>query len=107
MVCRWEQEILGHHFTIVHISNNMIVDIYAITQRFWHLISHHIDIDALLISHNCAKHPCAYDAIEFSDLGNIKITETDNLSSEPPPFFTKDIIHQFYQDSTTHSATAF
>ena len=34
MVCRWAQEILGYHFTIVHLSNNIMVDVDALTWRF-------------------------------------------------------------------------
>ena len=74
MVCRWAQELSGYYFTIVHISNKMMVNVDAFTWYFVHIISHHIDISALLISHNRAKRPCAYDATESRNLGNVKIS---------------------------------
>ena len=54
MFCLCDQEILGYHFTIVHRINKMMVNVYAITRRFGHLISHHIAIAALLSSSNHA-----------------------------------------------------
>ena len=107
MVCHWAQELLGYHFTIVHRSKNMMIYVDAITQSFGHLISHHVAIAALLVSHDRSKSPCAYTNTEFSNLGNIKVTETDNPSSDPPPFLTSDVLHRFSQDITTNSATAY
>ena len=75
MVCLWDQELLGYHFTIVHRSNKMMVNVYALTRRFGHLISHHIAIASLLSSRDHAKSNRAYDATKFSDLGNVKITK--------------------------------
>ena len=106
MVCRWAQERLGYNFTIVHRSNTMMVDVDALTWRFGHLISHHIDIADLLSSHDHAKCPRAYTAPGFSNLGNTKITETDNPSSNVPPILSSDVLHLFYQYITTNTATA-
>ena len=106
MVFGWAQELLVYQFTIIHISTNMMVYVDDITRRFGNLISHHIAIAALLRSHNQAKHPRAYAATKFSNLSNVKITETDNPSNNLPPFLTGNILHQFYQDSTTNSTIA-
>ena len=106
MVCRWEQELLGYHFTIVHISNNMMVDVDALTWRFGHLISHNIAIADLLSSRERAKRPHVYATTKFINLGNVKITETDNHSIDPPPLLTSYILHRFYRDITNHLATA-
>ena len=106
MVSLWEQEILGYHFTIVHRSNNIIVDVYALALRFVHIISHHIVIAALLRSHDQAKRPHAYAATKFSNLGNIKITETNNPFSDPPPFLTSNVLHRFNQYIITNSPTS-
>ena len=102
MVCRWMQELLVYHFTIVQISNKMMVDLYALTQCFGHLISHNIAIAALLISRNQSKSPCAYTATEFSNLGNVKIIETDNPSRNPPPLLKNDVLPRFSKYSTTN-----
>ena len=107
MLCRWAQELLGHQFTIVHRSNKMMVDADALTWSFGNLISNSIAISALLSPHDQFKRPRAYAATKFSDLGNVKITETDNPSSDPPPFLTSDVLCQFSQDSTNNSTTAY
>ena len=106
MVCRWVQEILRYHLTIVHISNTMMVYVDALTWRFVHLISYNITIASLLRYQDRSKRPCAYADTKLSNHGNAKITETDNPPSNPPPFLTSDILHRFSKDSTTHSATA-
>ena len=72
-------------------------DVDALTRRFLHLIIFHIDIAALLNFCDRAKRTCAYAATEFSNLGNVKITETDNPSSNPPPFLTSDILQRFFK----------
>ena len=102
MFCRWVQELLGYHFTIAHIRYKMIINVYVLTRRFGHLISHHIAISDLLSSHDRAKRPHAYAVIEFSDLGNVNITETGKPSSDPPPILTSYVLHRFSNYSTTH-----
>ena len=62
MICHWVQKLLGYHCNIVHRSNNMMVDVDALTRRFRRIFSHHISIASLLISRNQTKHPCAYAA---------------------------------------------
>ena len=83
----------------------MYVD--ALTRNFGNLVSHHISIAELLSSCDRAKRPCAYADTEFSNIGNVNITETYNPSSSQPPFFTSDVLHRFSQDSITHSVTAY
>ena len=73
---------------------------------FGRIISHHITIASLLSSNDRANLPRAYAAKKFSNLGNVKITETDNPSSDPPSFLTSNALHRFYQYSTTRSAIA-
>ena len=106
MVCCCSQEILGYHFTIVHRSKNIMVDVDSLTRSFGHLVSHHIVIAALLSYRDRSMCPCAYEVTKFSNLGNVNITETDNPSSNPPPFLTSDVIRRFSQDRTTHSSAA-
>ena len=81
-------------------------DVDALTRSFGHLISNHIDISSLLSSFDRAKHPRAYVSTKLINLGNVKIIEPDNPFSYPPPFLTSDVLNQFSQDITTHSATA-
>ena len=86
MVCCWEQELLGYHLTIVQKINNMMVEIDNLTRRFGHFISHHISIAALLRSYEMTNHPCAYAATKLSELGNVKMIETDNPSRDHPHY---------------------
>ena len=104
MVCWWEQGILGYHLAIVHISNKIMVNIDPITQCFRHIFIHYIDIAALISFQKRAKYPRTYATTKFSNLGNVKIIETDNSSRDPPPVLTSDVFHRFSQDSTTNSA---
>ena len=83
-----------------------MVDVDARNRSFGHLISHHIAINALCSSHDQSKRPCAYASTKSINLGNVKITETDNHSNNPPPLLTIDILHKFSKDSTSHSTTA-
>ena len=106
MVCRWAQELLGYHLSIVHISNTMMVYVDALIRRFGHLISNHIYIAALLSSWDWYKHPRAYAATKFSNLGNVDITQTDNPYRNPTPFLTSDVIPWSYQDSTNNLSTS-
>ena len=106
MVCRWVQELLGCHFTIFHRKNKIMSGVDAPTRRFGYLISNHIFITSLLSSRDRAKNLHAYDATELSNLGNVKITETDITIIDPTPFLTRDVLRRFSQDSITHSATA-
>ena len=101
MVCCWAKEFLGYHFTIVNRSNKIMFHIDTLTRRFGNLIIRHIEITSLISSHNCAKFPCAYAATKFSNLGKVKITETENPSRDRPPSLTSDVLHQFSQDITT------
>ena len=100
-VCR-KVDVLGCNKSIVHRINKIVVDVDALNWCFGYIINYNIDIAVLLRSCDLAKRPCAYAITKFRDLVNIKITETDNPSSDPPPFLTSDILHQFSQDNTTH-----
>ena len=106
MVYCWEQEILGYHFIIVHRSNKMMVDVDALNWQFGCLIIHHIAIAALFSYRNQYNRPRSYANTQFSNLGNVKIIETDNPSSNPPSFLTSNILHHVSQDNTTHSSKA-
>ena len=83
----------------------MTENVDDITWRFEHIISHHITMYYLPKHRTRAKSPRAYNATKFRELGNIKITETENHSNNPPPFLTSNVFHRFYQDITNHSST--
>ena len=106
MFCLCDQEILGYHFTIVHRINKMMVNVYALTRSFGHLISHHIAIASLLSSRDHAKSNRAYDTTKFSDLGNVKITKNDKPSRNPTPLLISDALNWLYKDGTTNSVIA-
>ena len=93
MVFFWAQELLGYHFTIIHRSNKMMVNVDALTRSFGHLLSHHIAIADLLRSRDHAKSNRAYETTKFSDLGNVKITKNDKPSRNPLPLLISDALH--------------
>ena len=73
----------------------MVLDVYALTWRFVHLISHYIDIAALLSSRDQSNRPRSYRATKFRNLGNVNITEAYNPSSDPSPLLTSNVLRHF------------
>ena len=53
MICRWYQELLGYHFSTVHQSNKMMVDVDDLTRISGKLISQYCTISYIL--HNTDK----------------------------------------------------
>ena len=39
LVCRWDQELLGYRFTIIHRPNRMMADVVSLTRRYGPLIT--------------------------------------------------------------------
>ena len=66
MVCRWDQELLGCHFSIVHRGNNMMADANSLTRIFGTLIAHHCMIASILHHTDKIKIYEAYDEALFT-----------------------------------------
>ena len=74
MICRWDQEILGYHFSIVHQSNKIITDGDAFTRRFGKLILQYCIITSILYSIDKQWCPKVYKELVFTKDNNVKIT---------------------------------
>ena len=62
MICRWAQELLGYHYSIIHRCARMMRDIDVISRRFGPSIGLHIRTASLLASFDREKQPSAYTA---------------------------------------------
>ena len=79
MVCRWAQELLGYHFTVLHRSKHMMRDVDALTRRFGPLIVQHMNTAAVLCHLDRDNRPAAYTDTLTSE-GNI--TKLEPLSND-------------------------
>ena len=61
MICRWAQELLGYHLTILHRSARMMIDVDGLTRRFGRIIATHLTVAALLHKIDTIKQPLAYE----------------------------------------------
>ena len=61
MICRWAQELLGYHFSVVHRPSKMMQDVDALSRNHYSLVSQHLMIAAYLHHHDSDQRPLAYD----------------------------------------------
>ena len=61
MMCRWDQDIIGYHFTIFHCSVRMMIFVDDFTQRFSSITVQHVSIVALLYRIDASKYPLIYE----------------------------------------------
>jgi hypothetical protein len=60
MVSRWAQELLGYHFTVIHRSARMMVDVDGLTRRFGKPIAEYIMIAHIMSKRDQKMRPEAY-----------------------------------------------
>ena len=75
MMCRWAQELLGYHFSILHRSARMMIDVDGLSRRFGAIIAQHLCVAALLYKYDVMKRPDAY---------NQDLSEVDGATSITP-----------------------
>lgn len=62
MICRWAQDLLGYHYSIIHRCERMMKDADAISRRFGPAIAAYIQAAALLITLDRQQRPAAYNS---------------------------------------------
>ena len=65
MVQRWDQELLGYHFTVIHRSENMMGDVDALTRRLGKHFSVYLCVVNILRDRDELKRPDSYDYAAF------------------------------------------
>ena len=60
MVSRWAQELLGYHFTVIHRSARMMVDVDGLTRRFGKAIAEYVMIAHIMSRRDQKTRPEAY-----------------------------------------------
>ena len=92
MIGRWAQELLGYHFTAIHRSHRMMVDVDALTRRFGPLIATHCTLASILHDRDKQQRPKTYDKDTFLSSHSSKLAEpTDPFTTTPvlsPIFIT-------------------
>ena len=84
MVGRWAQELLGYHFTVVHRSHRMMVDVDALSRRYGPLIATHCMIAGVLHCRDIKQRPEAYEKDRFISSQSSKLpTLNTQLTTTP------------------------
>ena len=65
MVQIWAQELLGYHFTVIHLITNMMGDVDALTRRFGENFSVHQCVANILRDKDELKRPDYYNDAAF------------------------------------------
>ena len=84
MIGRWAQELLGYHFTVVHRSNRMMVDVDALSRRYGPLIATHCSIAGVLHVRDIERRPEAYDKNCFLSSQSSKLSVTNTILTTTP-----------------------
>ena len=94
MVCRWAQELLSYHFTVVHRSNRMMIDVDALTRWYGSLITTHCVVASILHLRDRNHRPTAYDMDIFLS------TQSSKLTSPEVPFTSTPILSSTFMTSS-------
>ena len=92
MICRWAQELLGYHFTVLHRSQSMMRDVDALSRRFGPLIVQHINTADILHDIDNSNRQQAYTFNNTLPRNATKIPMVETKPSLSLPVFTKDTI---------------
>ena len=95
MVQRWAQELLGYHFSILHRSNQMMIDVDALSRRFGSRITSHLMISKILSSRDVRKRPFAYDIESFQSSQRSKMDMDEKKIEHKPVLISKRITSIF------------
>jgi hypothetical protein len=88
MISRWAQELLGYHFTVIHRSAKMMMDVDGLTRRFGPAIAEYMMIASILSDRDKAIRPSAY-VQDFKAIEKpTKAYKKDNGSVEPAVILT-------------------
>ena len=83
MICRWDQELLGHQFNVSHRNKRMMADADALTRRFGTLITTHCSIANVLRLRDQQHRPSAYKSSLFHTYAaNVSCDTADTSSLE-------------------------
>ena len=98
MIGRWAQELLGYHFTVVHRSNRIMVDVDALSRRYGPLIATHCTIAGILYRRDKDQRPSAYDKATFSSSQSSKL-KSQTMPVTVTPILSSKILNSSYTQS--------
>ena len=100
MICRWAQELLGYHFSYLHRSDRMMVDVAGLTRKFGNIVAQHLCVVSLLHKLDTLKRPQAYNSSIANVVAPTKLTPSDAAQSVLLPILTTIIIAACITGST-------
>ena len=82
MMCRWAQELLGYHFSILHRAARMMIHVDGLSCHFGSIITQHLCVEAIL---HKVERLTAYirDIIDIPEATHITPTKEAELYSIP------------------------
>ena len=92
MISRWAQELLGYHYSVLHRSACMMIDVDALKRRFGNLTAQYIQVSSLLSLYDRQQLPNAYLGDLTSVLNPTKILMRSAVSSHCIPILIADVI---------------
>ena len=98
IVCRWEQELLGYHYTCLHWPARMMVDVNGLTRRFGPVLTNYMCVAVLLHSVDVKKRLNAYESTLSAFLTPTKLVLSKELESVSIPILTKKTIDSYSKD---------
>ena len=84
MICRWNQELLGYHFTVVHHSNRMMIDVDSLSRLHESFIVTHCIVTSILHQINKNHRPRAYDKATFLSSHSSKLSPPETPITTTP-----------------------
>ena len=79
MVSRWTHELLGYHFSVLHRTARVMIDVNSLTRGFGNLAAKYVKIATLLLYHDRACRLAVYTGDLHSVPKVIKISATDPI----------------------------
>ena len=67
-MCRWAQELLGYHLTIIHRLARMMIDVDDLSRRFGYVEAQHLCIAALIHKIDITNRSHAYNSSTESSM---------------------------------------
>ena len=104
MMCRWAQELLGYHFSILHRLGRMMIDVDGLSRRLGPIIAHHLCVAALFHQIDVANRPLAYTWNLANAPADTKNAQSNDARSIPISILTSSLISSISTPTINESA---
>ena len=80
IICRWVQEFLGYHFSILHQLERMMIGVDVLSRRLGPIVAHNLCAPILFHKIGVDKRPLAYTRKLANTPANTKIIQSNDWS---------------------------